>query len=31
MDKVKYAAQRAVVLLGTLAAFAFMIDGAKRW
>jgi hypothetical protein len=31
MDKVKFAAQRAVALLGSLAAFAFVIEGAKRW
>ncbi len=27
----KWYAHRATVLLGTFAAFAFVIDGAKRW
>ena len=31
MDKMKYVAQRAMLLLGSLAAFAVVIDGAKRW
>jgi hypothetical protein len=31
MDKLKYVAQRAMVLLGSVAAFAVVIDGAKRW
>jgi hypothetical protein len=31
MDKLKYAAQRAMFLLGSLAAFAIVVDGAKRW
>jgi hypothetical protein len=31
MDKVRYVAQRAMILLGSVAAFAFMIQGAKRW
>jgi hypothetical protein len=32
MTTAKYLAQRAIMLLGTLAAFAFVIDGgAKRW
>jgi hypothetical protein len=31
MDKIKYVGQRAVLFLGSLAAFAFVINGAKRW
>jgi hypothetical protein len=32
MTTAKYLAHRAIMLLGTLAAFAFVIDGgAKRW
>lgn len=31
MDKIKYAAQRAMFLLGSLAAIAFVVNGAKRW
>jgi hypothetical protein len=31
MDKVNYIAQRAVALLSAVAAFAFVINGAKRW
>jgi len=31
MDKFKYAAQRTMLFLGSLAAFAFVINGAKRW
>jgi hypothetical protein len=31
MDKLKYVAQRAMVLLGSVVAFAVVIDGAKRW
>jgi hypothetical protein len=32
MTTAKYLAGRAIMLLGTLAAFAFVIDGgAKRW
>lgn len=27
----KWYAQRATMFLGTMAAFAFVIDGAKRW
>jgi len=27
----KWYAQRATMFLGSLAAFAFVIDGAKRW
>jgi len=32
MTTAKYLAGRAIMLLGTLAAFAFVVDGgAKRW
>jgi hypothetical protein len=31
MDKIRYVAQRAMVLLGSVAAFVVVIDGAKRW
>jgi hypothetical protein len=31
MDTLKYAAQRAMYLLGSLAAIAIVINGAKRW
>jgi len=31
MTTFKFYAQRATMFLGTLAAFAFVIDGAKRW
>ncbi len=31
MTNMKYVAQRAIMLLGTVAAFAFVIGGAKRW
>jgi len=31
MTTAKYLAHRAVAVLGTLAAFAFVVDGAKRW
>jgi hypothetical protein len=31
MTTAKFLAQRAITLLGTLAAFAFVVDGAKRW
>jgi|tagenome__1003787_1003787.scaffolds.fasta_scaffold15979828_1 hypothetical protein len=31
MITAKYLAQRAMMLLGTMAAFAFVISGAKRW
>ena len=31
MTTAKFLAHRAMLLLGTLAAFAFVIDGAKRW
>jgi hypothetical protein len=31
MTKTKALAQRAIMFLGTMAAFAFVIDGAKRW
>jgi len=27
----KWYANRALMFMGTLAAFAFVIDGAKRW
>ena len=27
----KALAQRAIMFLGTMAAFAFVVDGAKRW
>jgi len=31
MTTIKWYAQRATMFLGTLAAFGFVIDGAKRW
>jgi hypothetical protein len=31
MTTLKWFAHRATMLLGTLAAFAVVIDGAKRW
>ena len=31
MLKMKYLANRAILFLGSMAAFAFVIDGAKRW
>jgi hypothetical protein len=31
MTNRKYLLQRAIGLLTTLAAFAFAVDGAKRW
>lgn len=31
MSMLKWYAQRATMLLGTLAAFAIVADGAKRW
>jgi hypothetical protein len=31
MTTMKALAQRAIMFLGTMAAFAFIIDGAKRW
>jgi len=31
MTTMKAVAHRAIMFLGTLAAFAFVIDGAKRW
>jgi hypothetical protein len=31
MTTMKALAQRAIMFLGTMAAFAFVIDGAKRW
>jgi hypothetical protein len=31
MSMLKWYAQRATMLLGTLAAFAIVVDGAKRW
>jgi hypothetical protein len=31
MDKMKYFAQRATLLLSTVAAYAFLMDGGKRW
>lgn len=31
MTTLKWYAQRATMLLGTLAGFAFIVDGAKRW
>ena len=31
MTTMKALAQRALMFLGTMAAFAFVIDGAKRW
>ena len=31
MDKMKYLAQRATMLLCAVAAYAFLMDGGKRW
>ncbi len=31
MKTLKWYAQRATMFLGTLAAFAFVVEGAKRW
>jgi hypothetical protein len=31
MTTLKWYAQRATMFLGTVAAFAFVINGAKRW
>jgi hypothetical protein len=31
MSIIKFYAQRATMFLGALAAFGFVIDGAKRW
>ena len=31
MTKLKWYTQRATMFLGTLAAFAIVINGAKRW
>jgi hypothetical protein len=31
MDKMKFLAQRATLLLSTVAAYAFLMDGGKRW
>ena len=31
MLKMKHIANRAILFLGSMAAFAFIIDGAKRW
>ncbi len=31
MSTLRFYAQRATMLLGTLAAFTFVINGAKRW
>jgi hypothetical protein len=31
MTNLKYLAQRAIPILSTMAAFAFVIHGAKRW
>jgi hypothetical protein len=31
MPTMKALAQRAIMFLGTMAAFAFVINGAKRW
>jgi hypothetical protein len=31
MTTAKYLAGRAIMLLGTMAAFAIVVDGAKRW
>ncbi len=31
MLKIKYIADRAILFLGSMAAFAFIINGAKRW
>lgn len=30
-SRIKWYAHRATVVAGTLAAFAFVINGAKRW
>jgi hypothetical protein len=31
MTTLKYLAQRATLFLGAMTAFAFFMDGAKRW
>lgn len=31
MTTMKYLAQRSIMFLGTMAAFAFVINSAKRW
>jgi hypothetical protein len=31
MTTLKWYAQRATMFLGTVAAFAFVVNGAKRW
>jgi hypothetical protein len=31
MTTMKAIAHRAIMFLGTMAAFAFIVDGAKRW
>jgi len=31
MDKIKFLAQRATLLLSPVAAYAFLMDGGKRW
>ena len=31
MLKMKYIANRAIMFLGSMAAFGFIIQGAKRW
>ena len=31
MDKMKFLAQRATMLLSVMAAYAFLMDGGKRW
>lgn len=31
MSTFKWYAHRAALLVGTLTAFAFVVDGAKRW
>ena len=31
MTTMKAFAQRAIMLLGTMTAFAIIVDGAKRW
>ena len=31
MDKMKYLAQRATLFLSAVAAYAFLMDGGKRW
>jgi hypothetical protein len=31
MSTLKWYAQRALLVMGTLTAFAFVIDSAKRW